>query len=72
MYRYRKNMRRCPAVQAVDITYSLYFGPCIYLGKQETPITEANIQRKKTTTVHNGQRETIFISIIHFFSSVEA
>lgn len=67
-----ENMRRCPAVQAVDITYSLYFGSCIYLGKQETPITDANIlQRKKTTTVQWTKRNNIYF-YNSFFFSVEA
>lgn len=42
--------RRCPAVRAVDITYSLYFGSCIYLGKQGTPITRAEKKSQKINT----------------------
>ena len=60
-------------MRAVDITYSLYFGSCIYLGKQGTPITSTRGKKspkKHTTTAtvtHNGQRENVkHISIFHF------
>lgn len=57
-------MKRCPAVQAVDITYSIYFGPCIYLSKQT-----CRNEKKSTMDMdkEDEKKKQISIFLILFF-----